>query len=157
MVPRICLLVILYLLSAGPALALDFSLDEELAIGMAAPSPTGISIKKWTDGERALDMFYEWSSSHRRVVVHADLLTHDFQALELESGHAPIYYGFGVRAKTQEGKASTYGIRIPLGVVMMLESWPLEFFGELGPRSDLIPKTTFAVDVMIGIRYRILP
>lgn len=157
MLLRFTLLLLISLLSWGPAQALDLGLDEELSFGMAAPSPTGITVKKWRDADNAFDMFYEWSSKHRRVLVHVDLLTHDFQSLEMESGFAPVYYGFGIRAKSQRGQASAYGFRLPIGVALMLETRPLEFFGEVAPRADIIPSTNFAVDVQLGIRYRLIP
>ena len=131
------------------------ALEDEWAIGMAAPSPTGISIKKWVDSLTAYDMFYEWSTKDRRAMVHLDILTHDFEMLEVESGVGAMYYGFGLHVRYQKQHSPVYGIRIPLGIVYMLENKPLEFFGELGPRAGVIPETSFAVDFMVGLRYRI--
>ncbi len=132
------------------------AVEEEWAIGMAAPEPTGITLKKWVDTQTAYDMFYEWSTKDRHAMVHFDILTHDFDSVETEgSGFAPIYYGFGVHARMMRGRSPIYGIRIPIGIVYMLEDKPLEFFGELGPRAGVIPETSFDLDLMVGIRYRI--
>ncbi len=131
------------------------ALEDEWAIGMAAPTPTGITLKKWVDNITAYDMFYEWSTRDRRAVVNLDVLTHDFEMLEAETGSMAVYYGFGLHVRYQKSRSPIYGIRIPLGIVYMLENKPLEFFGEFGPRAGVIPETTFAVDMVVGLRYRI--
>lgn len=148
---RLILTVGLLILPLVPAHAVE----EEWAIGMAAPEPTGLSIKKWVDPQTAYDMFYEWSTKDRHAMIHIDILTHDFDSIEAEGGFAPVYYGFGVHARMMRGRSPIYGIRIPVGIVYILEDKPLEFFGELGPRAGVIPETSFDIDFMVGIRYRI--
>ena len=34
---------------------------------------------------------------------------------------------------------------------------PIDVFGEVAPRVDLVPNTNFGLDIMIGIRYRFFP
>lgn len=147
--------VLLFILVLGSSTTL--AMDYELAIGMAAPSPTGISVKKWLDEENAVGMLFEWSTRDERFVGSLDFITHDFGQVEVDEGIVATYYGFGLRTKTQRGKSSTFGIRIPVGINYLLPSKPIGLFAELGPRADVIPNTSFAVDMVIGIRYRFIP
>jgi len=142
--------ICLFLLPLNPAHAFE----DEWSFGMAAPSPTGLTLKKWVDAITAYDMFYEWSTKDRRAMLHLDILTHDFEMMEAENGTMPVYYGIGVHVRYERGRSPVYGVRIPLGMVYMLEDKPLEFFGELGPRAGVVPETSFAIDFMAGLRYR---
>lgn len=145
--------LLLLILSFSSGLA---AMEYELALGMGAPSPTGLSVKKWVDEENAISMFFEWSARDERFVGHLEFVTHDFEQIQMDDGLAPTYYGFGLRVRAQPGK-NTVGIRIPVGVNYLMQGKPIGLFAELGPRADVIPETNFAVDMVIGIRYRLIP
>jgi hypothetical protein len=132
-------------------------LGNEVSVGMAAPSPTGLSVKFWTSRETAIDVFAEWSASNKFVETHADYLTHNFEQFELEGATMPMYYGIGARIRTTENSSTHIGFRIPVGVSYLWNTAPLDLFAEIAPRSNIIPKTSFSVDVMIGVRYRLIP
>ena len=124
---------------------------------MAAPAPTGLSVKFWTSRETAIDVFAEWSASNKFLETHADYLTHNFEQFELEGATMPMYFGFGARIRSSETSSTHIGFRIPIGVSYLWNTAPLDLFAEIAPRSNIIPKTSFAVDVMIGVRYRLIP
>ncbi len=130
---------------------------NEVSIGMVAPSPSGLSAKFWTSRDTAIDLFSQWGSKDRHLQIHADYLTHDFQQLEAEEGALPLYFGFGVRLRATASSAPRIGIRIPIGVSYLWAAAPIDFFAEVGPRANIIPHTSFAVDLMVGLRYRFIP
>lgn len=132
-------------------------LGNEVSIGMAMPAPTGLSFKFWMSRDTAVDVFSEWDFSDRFLETHADLLTHDFQQFEMEGATMPMYYGFGVRMRTSKSSTVHLGVRIPIGVSYLWNTAPLDFFAELAPRANIIPSTNFAVDIMVGLRYRFIP
>jgi hypothetical protein len=132
-------------------------LGNEVSIGMATPSPNGLSAKFWMSRETAVDIFSEWDTTNKHFQAHADFLTHDFQQFEVEDGSMPLYFGFGLRLRTTESSATQIGIRIPIGVSYLWSAAPIDFFAEVGPRANVIPQTSFAVDLMIGLRYRFIP
>jgi hypothetical protein len=144
------------LLPAAPASAFE-PLGNEVAIGMAAPAPTGLSFKFWTSRETAIDVFTEWATTNKFLMTHVDYLTHDFEQFEMEGATMPLYFGFGARLRTSEDSSAHVGFRIPIGISYLWNTAPLDLFAELGPRANIIPYTSFAVDVMVGIRYRIIP
>jgi len=132
-------------------------LGNEVSIGMATPAPNGLSAKFWMSRETAIDWFSEWDTTNKHFQFHADYLTHDFQQFEMEGATMPMYFGFGLRLRTTETSATQIGIRIPIGVSYLWGIAPIDFFAEVGPRANVIPQTSFAVDLMIGVRYRFIP
>ena len=134
-----------------------FALENEFSAGVAAISPTGLTFKLWTSRNNAVDFFTAWSSHENKIQFHIDYLNHDFSAIEIEPGAMAFYYGFGIRMSAKKNSSTKGGFRIPLGVTYLMENIPLDFFGELAPRSNLFPNTNFATDVMVGIRYRLNP
>jgi hypothetical protein len=132
-------------------------LGNEVSIGMATPAPNGLSAKFWMSRETAIDLFSEWDTTNKHFQAHADYLTHDFQQFEMEDATMPLYFGFGLRVRTTESSATQLGIRIPIGVSYLWATAPIDFFAEVGPRANVIPQTSFAVDLMIGVRYRFIP
>lgn len=132
-------------------------LGNEVSIGMAMPAPTGLSFKFWMSRDTAVDLFSEWDTGDRFIETHADFLTHDFQQFELEGATMPMYYGFGVRMRSSKTSSTHIGVRIPIGVSYLWNTAPLDFFGEVAPRANIVPSTNFAVDIMMGLRYRFIP
>lgn len=139
-----------------PAQAIGL-LGNEVSVGMATPAPNGLSAKFWMSRETAIDLFSEWDTTNKHFQMHADYLTHDFQQFEMEEATMPLYFGFGLRLRTTESSATQIGIRIPIGVSYLWTTAPIDFFAEVGPRANVIPQTSFAVDLMIGLRYRFIP
>ena len=133
------------------------SVANEIAIGLATPSPTGITLKLWTTHDSAFDILGAWSINDEKYYIHADYLLHDFSKFRVNESKMPFYYGIGFRIKEEENEDTTLGMRIPFGIAYFMQSAPFEVFGELGPRVDVTPQTNFGLDIMIGIRFRINP
>ncbi|MDH5324983.1 MAG: hypothetical protein OEZ68_06830 [Gammaproteobacteria bacterium] len=128
---------------------------DELAVGLATPSPTGISVKLWNSDEIAYDMLGAWDAANEEVYLHFDYLIHDNNKYNLDGNPMPFYYGYGVRFKEERNADTILGLRIPLGISYFIQDAPFEVFGELAPRVDVAPSTNFGLDVMIGVRFRI--
>jgi len=129
----------------------------EFDIGIAAISPNGFIAKYWTTETTAIDIFGEWSFNSNEYLMHADILVHDFNKLQLEDLRIAFYYGGGVRVKfADKSDDSIIGVRIPFGVDYFLQEMPVDIFGELAPRVNVYPDTHFGMDVMIGLRYRFI-
>lgn len=128
---------------------------DELAIGLATPSPTGISVKLWQDKEIAYDMLGAWDTGNDEIYLHFDYLIHDNNKFNLDGNPMPFYYGYGVRFKEEANADTILGLRMPVGVSYFIQDAPFDVFAELAPRVDVAPSTNFGLDVMIGVRFRI--
>jgi hypothetical protein len=82
--------------------------------------------------------------------IHSDLLWHNY-ILDMDQGKLPVYYGIG--AKLLLASELGVGIRVPVGLVYLFESAPVDMFAELVPGLDLLPGTGFGMDAAIGVRY----
>lgn len=154
-----CLKVLMLggLLSASSVVQGEGLFGNEISIGMGAPSPTGLSLKLWTSRQTALGVFSNWAASNKKLETHIDYLTHNFEQFEMEGASMPLFYGFGLHVRTTENTSTHVGFRLPVGVSYLWDTAPLDFFAEVAPRAGIIPETSFALDVMIGVRYRIIP
>lgn len=128
---------------------------DELAIGLATPSPTGLTAKLWTDDETAYDIVGAWDTGSEKVYLHFDYLIHDNNKFNVDGNPMPFYYGYGARFEEEENADTTIGLRMPIGVSYFIQNAPFEAFAEVAPRVDVAPSTNFGLDVMIGIRFRI--
>lgn len=144
-------LTFLFFVSSATANASEFS------IGLATPSPTGVTAKLWTSPTTAYDIFAEWNFSSSNYNVHADYLTHYYDTFNFKESNMLFYSGFGIRAvyDSTEDESATVGARVPFGISYLMENPDIDFFGEVAPRMDVAPHTNFGLDVMIGLRYRI--
>ena len=128
---------------------------DELAIGLATPSPTGLTAKLWSNEKIAYDLVGSWDTGSDKVYLHFDYLIHDYEKFNLDGTPMPYYYGYGARFKEEENADTIIGLRMPIGVSYFIQSAPFEAFAEVAPRVDIAPSTNFGLDVMIGIRFRI--
>ncbi len=135
--------------------------DKGFGIGIILGEPTGLSLKFWTTYSTAFDVAAAWSFINGSAVhLHADYLFHNFGLIKLDFDQLPIYYGVGGRIKFVEveddgNDKSKYrlGVRIPIGLNYLPSRIPLDFFIEIVPLLDLIPKTDFNINGGIGFRY----
>jgi hypothetical protein len=129
---------------------------EELSLGLAAPSPTGISAKLWSTRLTAYDLFAEWDIGSEKFNFHMDYIRHDYERLDTKESDMIFYTGYGVRLLDEGIHDDTiFGVRVPFGISYLMDDPPLDVFGELAPRVNLVPSTNFGIDVMIGFRYRL--
>ena len=128
------------------------SQNKEFGIGIILGEPTGISLKKWFSGQSAIDGAIAWSfGGENSFHLHADYLYHNFNMFDVESGQLPLYFGAGLRFKTEP--EATLGVRFPVGICYIFEKAPLDIFLELGPVLNLIPDMEFSFTGSIGARF----
>jgi hypothetical protein len=126
--------------------------DQGFGLGVSLGEPTGISWKAWTGSRSAVDGAVAWSFEKEAAVnLHADLLWHNFGALEADKGEFNLYYGLGGRIKFEE--KSKVGMRVPLGLGYLFDAAPMDFFIEIVPILELAPKTDFGLNAALGVRY----
>jgi len=128
--------------------------EGEVAVGIAAINPNGLTAKYWISDTTAYDVLAEWSFDSNKIEMHADYLMHDFGKLQWEAERAAVYYGYGIKVRIKDGTDPKVSIRIPFGVSYFVNEMPFEVFGEVAPRVRVVPSTNASMDLMIGIRYR---
>lgn len=147
------LLALLFL--CGTALAQEMG---GIGVGIIVGKPTGLSVKKWLDDERAIDAAAAWTfEKESSFTLYADYLLHRFDLLEeqmkIKSGKLPIYYGLGIRVEF--GDETKAGMRIPLGISYIFKKEPIDLFLEIAPGLDLVPSTGLDLSGGLGVRYYI--
>lgn len=123
-------------------------------LGIVLGKPTGVSAKLWNGRTTAFDGAAAWylSGEDGSMYLHANYLMHHFEALKVEEGQLPLYYGIG--AKVVLGPDVVVGARVPLGIsYIFTNDLPLDVFLEIAPTLNLIPTTAFDIDGGIGVRY----
>ncbi|WP_404419202.1 hypothetical protein [Marinospirillum sp.] len=139
---------------------------NQLGIGFIVGEPTGLSVKKWLDSRRALDLGLGWSSSGSDSFhLHGDYLFHQYGLLrgvanDLNlSGDLTTYLGLGARAKFRDHDRhhddddTLLGVRVPLGISYQFADAPVDLFVEAVPTMDLIPDSDFGINAALGGRY----
>lgn len=128
--------------------------DKGLGLGLMAGEPTGISGKYWVSSTNAFDfgIAYSFAGSNNSFSLHADYLYHLFNAIETEYT-LPVYYGFGARMRTNENSKLGLGARGVIGLALLSDKYPVDFFLEVAPVFQLIPETELNFDIAIGARY----
>lgn len=142
--------------------------DSGFGAGLMLGSPTGISVKYWLSGDRALDGGLAWGVWHSGYVhLHADYLFHNNSLITVSKGKLPLYYGPGLRVRSwtgdeywhhgkwheTDGGRVDIGVRFPVGLAYLFEGAPVDVFLELAPTLDLTPSTGFEIDGAFGARY----
>ena len=150
------LILAFVLLSAGPALAAN----GPFGVGLILGEPTGLSSKLWLDAERktAVDMAAAWSlSGDNDFHFHGDYLFHQYSwlhdALNIQHGKLPVYFGLGGRVRVRENRDDDVGIRIPIGVSYIFDQMPVDVFAEIVPVVDIAPDTDGDLAGGVGVRF----
>jgi hypothetical protein len=126
--------------------------EEGFGLGIILGEPTGISFKAWAGYRSAFIGAAAWSFGNEDSLhMHLDYVFHNFRLIKLERDFLPVYFGLGVRVKSE--KDVRIGVRIPLGLNYMFENAPLDIFVELVPVFDLTPRTDLYFNGGVGIRY----
>lgn len=151
---KVLLLAAIVLSSIAPVQAGDFGL------GIILGEPTGISFKQWaSDRKTSIHGAVAWAFGGRNAAlhVHLDHVWHNYEWFEGErrkEGNLPIdfsvYYGLGGRLKLES--QNLIGLRIPVGVNYTIPQSTLEFFVEVVPVFDLMPRTGFGLNLGLGGR-----
>lgn len=119
-------------------------------VGLIVGNPTGASGKLWLSKNRALDVGFGFSGD---FAAHADHLWHAWDALpQPTAGTLGVYAALGGRIEARRGD-DEFGIRTMAGIDYLMDTYPWEFFAELGPVFRLTPGTSVSMDGGIGVRY----
>jgi hypothetical protein len=126
--------------------------DRGFGLGLIVGEPTGLSAKLWIADGSAIDAAAAWSFGKTSAFhFHADYLLHFLDVIDVQKGRVPLYLGVGARVKLEAD--IRIGIRIPVGIMYLFESVPIDLFLEVVPLLDLFPATEFTANAGIGIRY----
>jgi hypothetical protein len=126
--------------------------DKGFGLGIIVGEPSGVTFKYWTSSDGAFDGAVAWSFIDGGALhLHADYILHNFSLITVSSGKLPFYYGIGARIKLVDN--TRLGVRVPVGLVYLMNGTPIDFFLELVPILDLAPKTDFKINAAIGGRY----
>ena len=130
--------------------------------------PTGITVKYWLNGDRAIDGGIAWGTVHSGYFhLHGDYLFHNSSLIAVSKGKLPLYYGPGLRIRSWTGDEYWYhgkwhdvdggrvdlGVRFPVGLAYLFDGAPVDVFLEVAPTLNLVPDMSFEVDGGIGVRY----
>lgn len=137
---------------------------DGLGLGIIIGEPTGLSVKKWFNGDRAFAGGIAWSfADNSSLHFHGDYLVHRFDILSSPDikGRTPLYYGLGARLKLKEGNRgrgrndgdALLGARVPVGISYLFADDPIDLFLEVVPVLDVIPKTDFSFNAALGARF----
>ncbi|MGK0290095.1 MAG: hypothetical protein ACI86H_001550 [bacterium] len=121
-------------------------------VGAILGDPTGITAKYWLNKKSALSTGLGWSSGKTsKVHWYGDYLIHNYRLFRLKKGKLPVYYGIGLRMKSDDEIKG--GVRVPLGIAYQFENYPLDVLAEIAPILELFPSTKFTASGGIGLRY----
>ena len=144
---RTFLLVLLVAATVLPAAAQDI-----LGAGIILGEPTGISVKAWLDEGMAADAAVAWSfMGDPSLYIHANALYH-INVLDTGSENYLAPY-LGVGANLRFGNDLGLGLRVPIGVSLLLNVAPVELFAEFSPGIGLLPETGFDPGAGLGARF----
>lgn len=134
---------------------------EGFGLGLILGEPIGLSAKFWLDRGSALQFHLAWDFSDAGIGIYGDYLFH-FDVFDVSDFDLPLYVGGGLsyvtrnpgsRSTSNNEPSSAFGLRLPLGITLLMHSLPLEFFGEIVPGLRLVPTTRFNLDGAVGARY----
>lgn len=134
-------------------LSLSSFAQSQTGIGISLGNPTGLNGKHWLNGTQAVDGGLGWSlGKHTEVSMHSDFLLHEKGAFFLNEVHPlDLYYGIGGRMEFADD--IELGVRVPVGLVHMVDDQPADIFAEVAPIMNLVPGTTLELHLMLGARY----
>jgi len=142
----------LMLIILGCLAGSSFGQNGKLGLGIILGEPTGLSAKLWTGKTMAFDAGAAWSFvSGGFFQVHGDLLFHNFDLFQVDTGKMALYYGFGGRVKFAD--LTIVSVRVPIGISYQFEKTAIELFFEVVPMLDLLPATEVGISGGAGFRY----
>lgn len=125
--------------------------DSGFGVGVVFGEPLGLSLKTWLSSKTAVDGAVAWSTRYDFLYLHADMLVHNYNLIDVSDGELPLYFGLG--AKLGFGDGVLLGARIPVGLDYQFGSAPLDVFVEIVPGVNIVPEIDFDLNGGIGIRF----
>ncbi|HWU89658.1 MAG TPA: hypothetical protein VN253_20490 [Kofleriaceae bacterium] len=130
--------------------------------GLELGSPTGFNGKYFLTGDGALNFGvgadgYAYGNRDG-LHLYLDYLWHPISLANPAEFQLPFYVGIGGRLWSfDNGNATAFGVRVPLGIAFDLNNAPLDIFIQLTPTLDFyrgyVDNTGFWIDFSLGIRY----
>ena len=124
-------------------------------IGIVLGEPSGFTGKLFFDGNNAMQLHVGYGIGHRgRLVLALDYLFHIRNVLPRpnNAGRFEPYLGLGLRLGVRDHDP-LLGVRIPAGLALLFEAFPVELFIEVAVGIGLIPSTAIIVDGGLGARF----
>ena len=146
---------VLACLLIAASLSIATSAGADVAVGVVAGEPTGLSFKTWHEERTAVDAASGWSfGKGGRLYVHSDYLWHRMIEDRQIGGTVPFYFGIGGRLLVRDGEDTRIGVRVPVGLDYFFDEGRFNVFVELAPIVDLVPETELAFSGGVGLRFR---
>ncbi len=143
--------------------------DKGFGLGFVIGEPTGISMKGWVSGDKAIAGAVAWSVwNGASLHLQADMLFHKPDLIKVGKGRLPLYYGPGLRMRFwndgrywRHGKWYNYdgrrrsdlAVRFPVGLAYWFDGAPVDVFLEVAPTLTLVPSTWVEFEGALGARY----
>jgi hypothetical protein len=128
-----------------------YAQDRGVGVGIMIGSPTGLNGKLWMTQKNAVDLGLAWDFTDDGYFhIHGDYLWH-FPNVFQSNQRLVLYTGIGARFGFSE--KTRVGVRIPFGIEWWPRNTPLDVFLELVPVLDLAPKSKFAFNGGVGVRF----
>ena len=126
---------------------------NKIGIGLSIGNPTGFNGKYWIDEKLAVDGGLAFSlGRHTELSIHSDYLLHNKSAFYLNNVHPlDLYYGLGGRMEFSDD--IEIGVRVPVGLVYLVEAHNADIFSEIAPIVDFISRTGLEIHLLFGGRY----
>jgi hypothetical protein len=124
----------------------------DMGVGLYLGQPTGVTAKKLISEKNAIDFGAGWNFGSNSVFnLFSDYLFTSKGGVYWNETPLDFYFGMGGRMKFDD--EIELGVRIPLGLSAMSDNKDMEYFGEIAPIFDFVPKTKFDLNLGIGMRY----
>jgi hypothetical protein len=119
-----------------------------IVVGLAS----GLSLKNWIDRTGAIQIDANWNFDYGAFGVGVAYLMHNFDLITgVQDSKIPVY--FGIKAWGAFSNDVDIGVQIPLGIVWIPRTAPIDVFLQFEPGLTIIPSTHWAYNAGIGIRY----
>jgi hypothetical protein len=149
----ILLVGLLITAAIAPQAGAAITADSGFGLGVILGEPTGLSGKIWLGPKTAFDFAAAWSFTDDEALdLHFDHIWHDYDHIDVDQGRFALFYGIGARAKMEEDDARL-SVRIPLGIVYLVEDAPLDVFLKVAPMLDIAPETDVSLAAGLGVRF----
>ena len=136
-----------------------------VGLGVIVGEPTGLSMVVRNESAMVTAAAMAWSVPESKLQLHGDML---FGLLTVHDPNAPnvafpIYTGVGLRLRLAgDPSADNFtgpsdlpvqiGLRMPVGISLLPNDFPLDAFVELVPVIGVFPTTNFDLDAALGFR-----
>jgi hypothetical protein len=120
--------------------------------GVIIGEPSGLSAKYWLTRLLGVDAGIAWSfSEDGKLDIFGDFLLHPYY-IPIDQGDFPAYVGAGAAFRVGDGD-SFLGVRFPVGVQFLWNTFPLSVFAEVAPIMEVIPDIGARVEGGAGLRF----